>query len=81
MVHQREGGGKISSPHSVKDFGDQKPAKMGSCDLNWIIILFSIHINVFGVEKVEDSAHVTIFTSGTSLAKRGLEPFGSVLRH
>ena len=50
-------------------------------DLNWIIILFVIHLDAFGVEKVEESAHRTIFTSGTSLAKRDLKLSESVLRH
>ena len=34
-------------------------------DLNWIIILFFIHIDAFGVEKVEESTHRTVFTGGT----------------
>lgn len=34
-------------------------------DLNWIIILFYIHLDTFGVEKVEESAHGTLFTGGT----------------
>ena len=51
MVHQREGGGKFSSPHLVKDFGDQKPPKMGMCDVNYIIILFFIHRDAFEVKK------------------------------
>jgi len=53
MVHQREGGGRTSSPHSIKYFGDQKPPKMGRCDLDWIIIFFVIHLDEFGVEKEE----------------------------
>lgn len=32
MVHQGEGRGKFSSPHSVKDFGNQKTPKMGRYD-------------------------------------------------
>ena len=66
MVHQRDGGGKISSSHSVKSFGDQMPPKMGRCDLDWIIILFFIHINAFRVEKVEESTHGTILLKITT---------------
>jgi len=33
MVHFREGGGKLFSPHSIDDFGDQKPTKMMMYDL------------------------------------------------
>jgi len=62
MVHRREGGGKISSPHLVKYFGRQKPPKMRRCDPNWIIIFLLIHLNAFGVEKVEELAHRTVFT-------------------
>ena len=69
MVQQREGGGKTSSPHLVKSFGDQKPPKMGRCDLNWIIILFSIHLDVFGVEKREESTHETFFTEKTQFGE------------
>ena len=65
MVHQREGGGKISSPHSLKYFGDQKSPKMGRCDPNWITILFVIHLNALRVEKVEESPHMTVFSGET----------------
>ena len=75
MVHQREGGGKISSPHSVKAFGDQNPPKMGRCDLNWIIIFFVIHLDTFGVEKGEESSHRTVFTRGTQFGKMRSETF------
>ena len=75
MVHQREGVGKISSPHSLKDFGDENPPKMGRCDLNWIIIFSVIHLNAFGVEKVEESSHGTVFTSETQFGEMGSEAF------
>ena len=54
MVRPREGGGEISSPHLVEAFGDQKPPKMGRCDVDWIIILFFIHIYALKVEKLEE---------------------------
>ena len=75
MVHQREGGGKISSPHLVKYFGAKTPPKMGRCDPNWIIMLFVIHLDAFGVEKLEDSTHETIFTSRTQFGKTHSETF------
>lgn len=69
MVCQREVGGKISSPHSIKYFGDQNPPKMGRCEMNWIIILFFTHIDAFGVEKVWESTHLTIFTDGAQFGE------------
>jgi len=42
------------------------PPKMGRCDLDWIIILFFIHINAFRVEKVEESTHGTILLKITT---------------
>jgi len=42
---------------------------MGRCDPNWITILLFIHIDAFGVEKVEELAHETVFTSGTQFGK------------
>jgi len=48
---------------------------MGRCDPNWIIILFFIHLDAFGVEKVEESAHGTIFTDGTQFGKTRFETF------
>lgn len=81
MVHQREGGGKHSSPHSVKYFGNQNPSKMGRCDLDCIIILFFTHLDAFGVVKVEESSHGAIPTDGTQFGKTRSEPFGSILRH
>ena len=75
MVHQREGGGNISSPHSVKDFGEQKPPKMGRCDPDWIIILFVIHLDASRVEKVEESTHGIVFTSETEFGEKGSETF------
>ena len=73
MVHQREGGGKNFSP--IKYFGDQKPPKMGKHDLTRIIILFVIHLNAFGVEKVEESTHGTIFIDMTQFGEMGSETF------
>jgi len=70
-----EGGGKFSSPHSVKDFGDQNPPKIGRCGLNWIIILFFIHIDAFGVEKVDESNHEIVLTSRTQFGETGFETF------
>ena len=58
-----------------KIFWDQNPPKMGRCHSNWIIILFFIHLNGFGVEKVEESTHRTIFTSGTQFRKTRFETF------
>ena len=75
MVHQRDGGGKNSSPHSLEAFRDQKPLKMGRCDPDWIIILFAIHLDAFGMGKVEESAHETVFTGGTHFGKIGSETF------
>jgi len=49
-------------------------------DLDWIIILFVIHLDAFKVEKVEESTHMAIFTSWTILASWVLKPFGSILR-
>jgi len=66
MAQKREGGGKTSSPHSIKYFWDKNPPKMGKCDPNWIIILFLIHLNAFGVEKVEESTQGIVFTGETN---------------
>jgi len=75
MVHKREGGGKISSPNLLKAFGDQKPPKMGRCDLNWVIILFFIYLDALGLEKVEESTHRTVFSGGTQFGEVGFETF------
>ena len=75
MVHEREGGGNISSPHLVKYFEKEKPTKMVRCDKNSIIIRFSIHLDAFGVGEVEESTHGTIFTSGTQFGETGSETF------
>lgn len=75
MVHQREGGGKISSPYSVKYFGDQKPPKMGRCDPNWIIILLVIYLDAFGVENVDESSQGIVFTGGTHFGKMRSKTF------
>ena len=75
MVHQREGGGKISSPHLVEAFGDQKPPKIGRFDLDWIIIFFFIHPNDFRVKKVEESTRMTILTDGMQFGKFGSKTF------
>lgn len=60
MVYHRVGGGKISSPYLVEAFGDQNPPKMGRCDLDWIIILFSIPLNAFRVGKMEELAQFSL---------------------
>ena len=75
MVHPREGGGKISSPHLVEAFGDQNPPKMGRCDQDWIIILFIIHLDAFRMENVKESSHRNLFTGGTQFGKLGSEIF------
>ena len=66
---------QISLPQLVKQIGDQNPPKMGRCDPNSIIILFFIHIDAFEVEKVERSAHQTIFTNGTQFGETGYKTF------
>jgi len=43
--------------------------------MDWIIILFLIHIDDFRVEKVKELAQMTIFTSGTQSGKLGFETF------
>ena len=75
MVHQREGAGKFSSPHSVKDFGDQIPPKWGG--VFWIgsLYFFFIHQDDFRVEKVEELVHRTIFTDDTKFGKLGSKTF------
>lgn len=40
MVHQREGGKILSSPHLIQDFWYQKPPKMGRCDLDHYIFCY-----------------------------------------
>lgn len=50
-------------------------------DTNWIIIFFFIHIDAFGLEKVEESSHEKFFTGGRSLAKQASEPSESILRY
>ena len=49
--------------------------------MNWIIILFFIHLNEFGVKKVEQLAHGTIFTGRTILEKQDPKPSVSILTH
>lgn len=44
-------------------------------DLDWIIILFYIHLNAFRVENVEESTHRTIFTGGIQVGKTHFETF------
>ena len=44
---------------------------MGRCDMDWIIFFF-IHLDAFGVEKVEELAHGTVFTDGTQFGKNGV---------
>jgi len=44
-------------------------------DPNWIIILFFIHLNAFFMEKVEESAHVTILNGGTHFGEIGSKNF------
>ncbi len=61
MVLYEEGREKNPSSHLVKAFGDQKPRKMGRCDLNRIIILFSIHLDAFKVETPEELAYNNSF--------------------
>jgi len=39
------------------------------------MILFFIHLDAFGVEKVEELAHVTVFTGGTQFGKTRFETF------
>ena len=80
MVHQREGGGNISSPHLVK-YSREKPPKIGRCDPYWIIIFFFVHLNSLKVEKVEESTHGTILLVGPNLENWGLKSSGSILRH
>ena len=75
MAHQRAGGGKLCSPHSVKAFGDKNPPKMGRFYPNWIILFIFIHLNAFGVEKVEESSHETMFTGRTQFGKTRFETF------
>ena len=48
---------KISSPHLVKDFGDQNPSKMVRCDLNWINMSFVIYFGVLWVERLDRLAY------------------------
>ena len=43
--------------------------------MNWIIMFFVIHLDAFGVEKVDESSHGTIFTSGTQFGETGSETF------
>ena len=75
MVHQREGGGKISSPYQVTAFGGQKPPKMERCDPNWIIILFVIHLDAFVVEKLEESSHEVFFIGMTQFSETTSQTF------
>lgn len=75
MVHLREGGAEISSPHLIEAFGDPKPKKMERCDSDWIIILFFIHLNVFKMEKLKESTHGAIFTNETQFGKLRFETF------
>ena len=44
-------------------------------DLNWIIILFFIHIDRFREEKVEESTHDTVFIDMTQFGKMGSAMF------
>jgi hypothetical protein len=81
MVHLREGGGKISSPHSVEYFGDQKPPKMGRCDLDWIIIFFSSILMLLEWKKWRNQLTGPFLPVGPSLENWGLKPSGSILRH
>ena len=48
---------------------------MGRCDLDWIIVLFFIHLDAFRVKKVEESTHETIFTDMTQFAETRSETF------
>ena len=79
MLHQREGGEKISSPHLVEAFWDQKPPKMGMCDLDWIIILLVRYLDAFQSGKSGGISSTlslrNIFTSGAQFGKLGLETF------
>lgn len=43
--------------------------------LDYIIIFVSIHIDPFGVKKVEESTHESIFNCGTQFEKTGSETF------
>jgi len=81
MLHQREGQGKISSPHLVKYFGEQKPPKMARCDLNWIIIFFSSISMHLEWKKWRNKLMGPFLPATPSLAKQGLKPYGSNLRH
>jgi len=48
---------------------------------DWIIILFSIHIDAFGVEKWRNQLTRPFFPAGHRLAKQDLKPSRSILTH
>ena len=71
----------MSSPHSVKYFGDQNPPKMGICDQNWIIICFSSISMNLECKKGRNKLTGPFLLAGPSLAKQGLKPSRSMLWH
>jgi len=54
MVFPRQNGEEKNSPHSIESFREQNPSKMVRDDIYWIIILPSMHLGAFKVEKVEE---------------------------
>ena len=59
----------ISIPLSPKTF------ECCNSDSDWIIILFFIHLDAFGVEKWRNQLNGTVFTSGTQFGKTESETF------
>jgi hypothetical protein len=81
VVLQREGRGKISSPHSVKLLGTKSLPKWGGMiRIGSLYYLSSISM-ILEWKKLEESSCRFILVAGPSLENWGPEPFGAILRH